>query len=145
MTDLAQEWQKILDTEPNVDHCDNKAGLEVWKKHGPFKLSWLALNSTVPVDLDDEKFKIDSGVSEKGNHVTRVIGKDKKIPDDYLHRCVTKSGQIQEGFHDFKAEHFIVICYTENKLLQGYWTNTPGGKSLNGHGQIIRYDDRSQD
>ena len=62
MTDLAKEWQKILDTEPNVDHCDSKVGLEIWKKHGPFKLSWLALNSTEPVDLDDEKFKMDSYV-----------------------------------------------------------------------------------
>ena len=35
MTDLAKEWQKMLDTEPNVDYCDSKVGLEVWKKRGP--------------------------------------------------------------------------------------------------------------
>jgi hypothetical protein len=84
MTNLAKEYQKVLDTEPNFEHFDSKAGLELWKKHGPVKLSWLALYSTVPVDLDDEKFKIDYSLNIYGNQVTRVICKDNKVPDVYL-------------------------------------------------------------
>ena len=112
MTNLAKEWQKILDTEPNVDHCYNKVGLDIWKKHGPFKLSWIALNSTVPIDLDDEKFKICSRA-----HVQRIIGKDDKVPDVYLKRSVYYSGLIDEGFDAAKAEHFCVVSYPHKELI----------------------------
>lgn len=46
-TKVAKEIQKLYDAEPDMSHCEeaDRGALVAWKKLGPVKLSWIAMNS----------------------------------------------------------------------------------------------------
>ena len=55
-TNIAASFQQVLDTEPDASNCKNKQEfLDNWRQLGPIKLSQVAVNCQVPIDLDDDE------------------------------------------------------------------------------------------
>ena len=55
LTKAAQDFQAVLDSEPDMNLCEKKNALDSWKKLGPMKLSKIALLSEKPLEIDDDR------------------------------------------------------------------------------------------
>ena len=79
---LARKLQSIFDSEPDMSGAVSDDALKAWRKHGPIKLSQLALNSAQlhPLDLDDTKYKIMSVTCEDGSKHWRVVSRSDGDP-----------------------------------------------------------------
>ena len=74
---LATRFQDILNTLPDMRHCEERSALNTWKKLGPIRLSELALESDMTVDLDDEKYELEMPGAGDEDQVVRVVPKDE--------------------------------------------------------------------
>ena len=48
----------MLDSPPVFDHAETDKVLEKWKMLSPIKLSWIALNSNQPLDIEEGVHKL---------------------------------------------------------------------------------------
>ena len=80
-SNLATRFQDILNTEPDMRHCEERAALNTWKKLGPIRLSELALQSDVKLDLDDEKYKLEMPSAGDEDQMVRTVLKDGSDPE----------------------------------------------------------------
>ena len=112
----------MLDTEPNTSHCNNQATLAKWKDVGPVKLSWIAMNAQVPIDLDDEFHRLDERNYSNGDREIRTVDKlDNKILDNYLRRIIYEDGQIYEGQFCKSANGVSRVINPNRDVLTGFW------------------------
>ena len=68
LTKVAKVFQTVLNSEPDMSHCERKNALDSWKKLGPMKLSKIALLSEKPLDIDDERhhcIQVDNDIGAK--------------------------------------------------------------------------------
>ena len=98
-SNLATRFQELLNTMPDVQHCEQYAALEKWKRLDPLRLSELALHSGTTVDLDDEKYELQMPSADSEDKVYRVVDKAGSGPSTKLIRHINKLGEITEGFY----------------------------------------------
>lgn len=118
-TKVARDFQQLLDQEPDTGDCDSRAGLEAWKLVGPLKLSDLAMQSHVPIDLSDEKFKIISYADTLGINFRVVDVNTNACPDVNIRRTITKDGQIGEGQYSKENQYFCRVFQRTGRYYIG--------------------------
>lgn len=108
-TNVAKELQAIYNTKPCSSRWNILPALQIWNKKGPVKLSWIAENASVPIDLDDSKHKLHNYTTKEGSHWVIVNKKDGSEPKDHLYRSITADGTIEEGQDSEDMEAFCRI------------------------------------
>ena len=117
-------------------HCAERSALNTWKKLGPIRLSELALQSDVTVDLDDEKYELEMPSASDEDQVVRVVPKDGSDPEVQLIRSIGKNGQIHEGFLSHNLQYYARVIFHQGFYYVGQWKN----QQMDGVG--TEYDDK---
>ena len=122
-----------------MSHCENKKAAErilsKWKDLGATKLSWIALNAQVPLDIDDDEHVLeDEKLDVNGNRFIRILKKDGSEPALFLYRGICKDGQIGEGQASSTKNAFLRIIEPDLTVQVGFWK----GVKKNGH--LITYE-----